>query len=54
MSQKDSIEYPPGVRDLTEDISTDDLVRRLKVIYISYFISHYSLIAMFPGSICCL
>ncbi|GBM49514.1 Sister chromatid cohesion protein PDS5 A-A [Araneus ventricosus] len=26
----ESIVYPPGVRDLSEDISTDDLVRRLK------------------------
>ena len=27
----DEIKYPPGVRDITEDISTDDLIRRLKV-----------------------
>ncbi|CAL1265874.1 unnamed protein product [Larinioides sclopetarius] len=26
----EGIVYPPGVRDLSEDISTDDLVRRLK------------------------
>ncbi|KAG8171839.1 hypothetical protein JTE90_014028 [Oedothorax gibbosus] len=29
MAQKD-IQYPQGVRDLTGDISTDDLVQRLR------------------------
>ncbi|KFM70523.1 Sister chromatid cohesion protein PDS5-like protein, partial [Stegodyphus mimosarum] len=30
MSVQDKLVYPPGVRDITGDISTDDLVRRLK------------------------
>ncbi|XP_054711226.1 sister chromatid cohesion protein PDS5 homolog B-like [Uloborus diversus] len=30
MAEAERIIYPPGVRDLSEDISTDDLVRRLK------------------------
>lgn len=49
MAQKeDKLIYPPGVRDITEDISTDDLVRRLKVsllfgcFYMEHFDKHFS------------